>query len=319
MQIVPARDALLEHILGETWRIWSDGLSRGAYARYNAGQMQTPWGRRHLDRVALVDNGRVLSTAKRYALRARLDGRVTRVLGIGAVFTPPALRGRGAAAALVNGLLEEARQEGVEAALLFSEIGASYYERFGFSAIARDVVWLRVAHQPGAPAVLTRSGDDRDISAVVELVRSGAAHARFALDPEEDFVRYGVAKKRLLAGLSPRGFRTVEFFVAEEGASAAAFVLLTRTARGATLEMCGDRDPSGARVGAILQVLRARTPAEAAPDIAAWLPVGWLPPQLSVVKRHPASELMMTKPLCDGVRVTDLRADDVVYWHGDAF
>ena len=95
MQIVPARGAVLEHILDETWRIWSDGLTRAAYATYNAAQMKTSWGRQFLDRVALVEGERVLSTAKRYALRARLDGRPIRVLGIGAVFTPPALRSRG--------------------------------------------------------------------------------------------------------------------------------------------------------------------------------------------------------------------------------
>src|SRR5206468_10676186 len=37
------------------------------------------------------------------------------------------------------------------------------------------------------------------------------------------------------------------------------------------LEECGDRDPSGARMGAILQVLIARNPAERRPAITAWL------------------------------------------------
>ena len=50
MQIVPARAAMLDRILDETWRIWSDGLTRDAYARYNDAQMKTPWGRRSLDR-----------------------------------------------------------------------------------------------------------------------------------------------------------------------------------------------------------------------------------------------------------------------------
>lgn len=319
MEIVPARDAVLEEILDETWRIWSDGLARDAYARYNAAQVQTPWGRENLDRLVLVEDGQVVSTAKRYVLRARLDGRVIRVLGIGAVFTSPARRGRGGASALIEGLLASARDEGFDCALLFSEIGAAYYERFGFTAIPRDVCWLRVIEKPGAPAVLVRGGAERDIPALTEMLRSRAAQVRFALDFDADLVRYSVAKKRLLAGLSPAGLRTVEFFVAEEGASAVAFVLLTRSKVSTTLESCGDRDPSGARVGAILQVLRARTPRESAPDIAAWLPHGFLPPQTTLVKRHPASELMMIKSLRDDVDVSGLRAEDVVYWHADAF
>jgi GNAT superfamily N-acetyltransferase len=319
MQIVPARDAILDRLLDETWRIWSDGLTREAYARYNDAQMKTPWGRRFLDRVALVDGGHVLSTAKRYSLRARLDGRAIRALGIGAVFTPPSLRSRGSAAGLIERMLETAREEGVDCALLFSEIGASYYERFGFVPIPRDVVWLRVAEKPGAPAMLVRAGEDRDIPAVTDLLRAAAAPARFALAPDADVVRYSVSMKRLLAGLSPAGWRSVEFHVAEEGGSAVAFVLLTSSRSGMTLEACGDRDPTGARVGAMLQVLRARTPRERPPDLAAWLPSGFRPPQVTIVKQRPASELMMIKPLREDVRVDDLGAEDIVYWHGDAF
>jgi GNAT superfamily N-acetyltransferase len=319
MQIVPARDAVLEHILDETWRIWSDGLTREAYARYNAAQMKTPWGRQFLDRVALVDGDRVLSTAKRYALRARFDGRPIRVLGIGAVFTPPALRSRGSAAALLEKLLEDARRDGVDCALLFSEIGAAYYAQFGFAGIPRDLLWLRAIAKPGAPAILVRTGEERDIGAVTDLLRAAAAPARFALEVDADVVRHSLSKKRLLAGLSPPGWRSVEFYIAEEGASAVAFVLLTSSRTGVTLEACGDRDPSGARVGAMLQVLRARTPRERVPDIAAWLPPGFCPPQVTVVKQRPASELMMIKSLRDDLRVEDLRAEDIVYWHGDAF
>jgi GNAT superfamily N-acetyltransferase len=319
MQIVAARNAILEHILDETWRIWSDGLTREAYARYNAAQMKTPWGRQFLDRVALVDGGRALSSAKRYMLRARLDGQQIRLLGIGAVFTPPALRSRGSAAALIEKMIDDARRDGVDGALLFSEIGAAYYERFGFVPIPRDVLWLRVVEKPGAPAILVRAGDERDIPAVTDMLRAAAAPARFALDVDADVVRYSLSKKRLLAGLSPAGWRSVEFYIAEEGASAVAFVLLTASRTGVTLEACGDRDPTGARVGAILQVLRARTPGERVPDLAAWLPSSLRPPQLTIVKQRPASELMMIKSLRENLRISDLRAEDIVYWHGDAF
>lgn len=319
MQLVPARDAILEQILDETWRIWSDGLTREAYARYNEAQMKTPWGRRSLDRMALVEAGRVLSSAKRYMLRARIDNRGIRVLGIGAVFTPPVLRSRGGATALIERLLEGARRDGMDAALLFSEIGASYYERFGFVPIPRDMLWLRVVEKPGAPAILVRAGEERDIPAVTDILRAAAASARFALEADGDVVRYSLSKKRLLAGLSPAGWRSVEFYIAEEGASAVAFVLLTSSPTGVMLEACGDRDPAGARVGAILQVLRARTPRERLPDIAAWLPPAFRPPQLTIVKQRPASELMMIKSLRDDLRIGDLRAEDIVYWHGDAF
>ena len=60
--------------------------------------------------------------------------------------------------------------------------------------------------------------------------------------------------------LGPTGLRQVEFFVAEEGGSAVAYVILSENANGWTLEEAGDRDPAGARLGAMLQVLVAREP-----------------------------------------------------------
>jgi hypothetical protein len=65
--------------------------------------------------------------------------------------------------------------------------------------------------------------------------------------------------------------------------------------------------------------LRARTPGERVPDLAAWLPSAFHPPQLTIVKQRPASELMMIKSLREDLRVDDLRAEHVIYWHGDAF
>jgi len=43
----------------------------------------------------------------------------------------------------------------------------------------------------------------------------------------------------------------------------------------------GDRDPSGARVGAILQALIAREPVQHRPTIRAWLPHGFVAPQVT--------------------------------------
>src|SRR5687768_4704854 len=75
MRLIPAAGAVLEQILTESHEIWSDGLSLKAYGRFNAAQMRTAWGERHLRRLALVDDaGHLLSSAKRYDFTARLDG-----------------------------------------------------------------------------------------------------------------------------------------------------------------------------------------------------------------------------------------------------
>ena len=320
MQLVTAQGAMLERILEESHQIWSDGLTREAYARYNAAQLRTRWGARNLERLALVDgSGQLLSSAKRYRFDARLDGREVQAVGIGAVFTPAASRGAGHARALIEAILAAAADEGAALAVLFSEIDPDYYERMGFIPIPRHELIVRPKPSRGAPMVLARVGEDRDVAAVAALARTMTEGRRFSLAPTEDSIRHSLAKKRFLAGFLPPGSLSVEFYIVEEGASAVAFAIVTVTRDDAVLEMCGDRDPSGARVGALLQVLRARTPSETQPGLAGFLPAGWLPPQVEIEQRALVREVMMVRPLTPDVLRAPLVEDDVLYWHGDLF
>ena len=87
-----------------------------------------------------------------------------------------------------------------------------------------------------------------------------------------------------------------------------------------TLEECGDRDPAGARAGAILQALVAREPAEQRPSIAGWLPSGFLPPQVAIVSERPSADVMMVRPLtAAGESARTLQETDVLYWKSDFF
>ena len=192
--------------------------------------------------------------------------------GIGAVFTPPLQRGHGYASQLVERLLEMERHDGALLAGLFSEIDPAFYQRLGFTTVPLEEVTVRVERRDGAPAMLVRAGDERDLPALEAMHRVRSADVRFALDRDRSMIQYALSKKRLLAGLGPAGLRQVEFVVAEEGASAVAYAVLHENANGWTLEEAGDRDPSGARLGAMLQVLVAREPSAPAPLIRAWWP-----------------------------------------------
>ncbi len=320
--VVRAEGAILDEILSATYDIWHEGLSRTAYARYYAAQKATAWGRVHLDRLALVENDAVLASLKVYRFDATLDARPVRVAGLGAVFTQPAHRRRGAARELIDRVLERAAGDGADVALLFSEIGAEYYARLGFTAIETHDVALRVTEpaRRGAPMTMVRGGDDRDLDDLVAMGKTRAAPYRFSLDRGRDLIQHAIVRRRLLAGLGPIGAREVRFYIAEEGASAAAYVLVRIRGAEWTLEECGDRDPTGARVGALLQVLLAREPAERRPEITAWLPPGFLPPQLTAIDRQPSKDVMMCRPLSpNGAPATALREADVMYWKSDMF
>ena len=319
--VVPATGAVLEQVLDDTFPLWNDGLSRDNYAKAWTAQLKTPWGQSHLDRVALVDGPHVMCSAKRYDLSLRLDGRHRRALGIGAVFTAPAHRGRGCARELIARMLDTAVTEGQEFAMLFSEISPAFYERLDFVPVPLVESTFEVdRRRGGAPAMLVRSGDDKDLPAIVELSAARAATARLALHRSEDFVRYGITKKRLLSGLAPIGTRHTEFLVVEEGHQAVAYLVSTEENGRWMIEECGDRDPSGARLGAMLQVMLARHPAERVPDIKGWWPQGFVPPQIKLVASTPTQEVLMIRPLRDRILpLPPLAAAEVVYWHADYF
>jgi len=319
MKVVVPDEALLGRIFDLTFPVWHDGLTRRAYAQWNSGQTRIPWARDHFGRFALLDDrGDLLASLKRYRYDVRLDGRDGWMCGLGAVFTPPDRRGHGYAGQLIEHVLDQERRDGALMAMLFSEIGATFYERLGFAVVPLDEVTVRARLPGGAPAMLVRTGEERDLADIAAIDAVRAAAARFALRRDPAAIQFALKKKRLFAGLSAAGTRHVEFFVTEEGYSAAAYVVISQNQHGWTLEDAGDRDPQGARVGAMLQVLVAREPSRRHPLIRAWWPRAFpIPPQLELTDRSDARDLMMVRALSDVAMPAT--PDDVYYWRGDYF
>jgi GNAT superfamily N-acetyltransferase len=324
--VIPLQGANLDRVLDLTHLSWPDGLDRHAYGRFRAAQMKTGWGRGHQRPFALVEGVDLLASAELYDLSGRFNGRPVRVCGVGSVFTSPAHRGLGHARVLVETLVDRAARSGAEMALLFLRPGLDDDVRHGFDAIPLTEATLQVAESPrhGAPMTMVRGGEERDLAAIVAMgrVRADAFRlhgGRFHLDRDIDFVQYAITRKRLLAGLGPPDARQLHFFIAEEGTTAAAYVVVTIAGNTWTLEECGDRDPSGARVGALLQALIARQPGERRPTIRGWLPPRFLPPQVTVVSAAPSTEIVMVRVLKSTAIPPRLSGDGVLYWRNDIF
>jgi hypothetical protein len=162
-----------------------------------------------------------------------------------------------------------------------------------------------------------RSGDRGDLAAIAATPTLGARTARFRLERSADFIEFALTRGRLLAGLAPIGERELRFLVVEEGMRAAAYAFISIVGDTWVIEECGDRDPTGARVGAILQTLIAREPTERRPTITAWLPPGFLPPQAAVVAARPSAVRLWVRPLASCAGLAGLAAADIAYWHGD--
>ena len=313
----------LQQVLDHSYPVWHDGLSRASYGRYYAAQLATPWGRTHLQRLALVERGEVLASAKLYTLDAMLDGRPLRIAGIGAAVhrTRRTAAAAHARAVVEQSSLERSAEEGATVALLFSIIGADYYAGLGIRA-DRDAGSL-AAGDRGHEA---RGTDDarprRRGSRFAGRRRHGDAPAPSATGSTSSAIATSCTLR--LSGNAcwrasvRRAMREVQFFVAEEGSSAVAYVVITVRGGGWVLEECGDRDPTGARVGAILQVLIARDPSAARPAITAWLPSDFRPPQIKIVGERPSSDIMMMRGLGRSVPKFSDPADGL-YWHSDMF
>jgi hypothetical protein len=189
----------------------------------------------------------------------------------------------------------------------------------GFEVVPTHDVELKVAESSryGAPMTLVRGGEDRDLAAIVAMGQARASRYRFHLERDADLVKYAITKKRLLAGLGIYGVRQLLFVIAEEGITAAAYAVISIVSGSWTIEECGDRDASGARVGAILQALIAREPVERRPVIRGWLPPGFVPPQVTIVSTQPAAEILLARRLTVAVDRLALFSDDVLYWRSD--
>jgi len=314
--IMPAEGAVLERVLETAYASWH-GLSRHAAARFDAALRGTPWARDHERRFAVVDGSRVLASAQRHILSATLAGRRVRVCGVSAVFVDPDGDDRHAQD-LVEWLIDDATAE-YDLALLDVTAEQKSQVPAGFEVIPTNEVQLHVAESTrhGAPMTLVRSGEDRDLGAIVAMGEARAAPFPFHLNRDVEYVKYAITKKRLLAGLGPAGARQLQFVIAEEGITAAAYVVMSVSEGRWTIEECGDRHPSGARVGAILQALIAQEPAERRPIIRAWLPPRFVPPQVAIRSERPSTRVVMLKVLDPTMEPPHLSADDVLYWRSD--
>jgi hypothetical protein len=244
-----------------------------------------------------------------------------RVCGIGALFPDPTHGSMAHLGSLVESLLAEAAADGADLGITFSDPHSNWLARIGFDATPLTDVELTVIEsgRRGAPMVLVRAGEERDLPAIAAMNHIRAASFRFHLERDIALIQHAITRKRLFAGLGPAGARELQFFVVEEGVTAAAYLVLTVTAATWTIEECGDRDASGARVGAMLQALIARDPGCRRPLIHGWLPEGFVPPQVTIAAAAPAAESLMVRCLGSTSITPKLAGADVLYWRNDLF
>src|ERR1700730_17916489 len=154
--------------------LWGGGLAEEAFVAFQRRLAASPEARGRYRMFGLFPRGGgdLLSGVKAYELAGAFEGAPLRILGIGAVFTPPGLRGRGYAARMLADAMARFGDEGADAALLFSDIGAEYYRRLGFHALASAECFAEAHQLPRSNGYRTAvAGDEEPMCRLFERAR----------------------------------------------------------------------------------------------------------------------------------------------------
>jgi hypothetical protein len=198
--------------------IWGGGLEEPRFIAFQRRLADSPEARDRYRLLGWFPSGAMVSAMKVYHLRGSCAGRPLRLLGIGAVFTPPELRRRGHAAAMLRAAMDEHRGNGAQAAVLFSDIDTDYYRRLGFRLLESRECNVNAAQLPRAGGGFrsAMAGDEEGMERLFAEARAG--ETRFALARDGWSLRFQLRRLRELA--RARGAGEPEWGLVAEGAAA---------------------------------------------------------------------------------------------------
>jgi len=196
--------------------IWGGGLSEDRFQLFQRRLADAPEARERYRLLGWFVKGTLTAAMKAYDLRATCAARPLRVLGVGAVFTPPELRRRGHAATMLRAVMDEYASRGGQAAVLFSDIGVRYYERLGFRALESRECTVGAAELPRLPGS-SRPALAGDEPLMTRLFAASRGDRTFALARDGWTLRFQLRRLRELA--RARGTGEPEWGLIAEGRS----------------------------------------------------------------------------------------------------
>jgi predicted N-acetyltransferase YhbS len=150
-----------EQVLPLTAPLWAGERSYERYVEHTGDIVHSGYGRRHYRTMGFYADGALVASFKRYERTLRTGAQRLRAAGIGAVFTPQEMRGRGYASAMLATELDASCDDGVDFAYLFSDIRPQFYAELGFIALPSRSTSLRSDNLPATRVEVARL-EDRD-------------------------------------------------------------------------------------------------------------------------------------------------------------
>ncbi len=155
---IPAAE-YVRQILPESRSLWAAGRTLDQYSDDFIAVASSSFGKRRFRTLGLRVDGAIVVSCKRYEREIRCGEHLLRAAGIGAVFTPRQLRGRGFASAMIGALLDQERSAGTDVAYLFSDIHPAFYERLGFITLPSRTFSLRADTLPAKRLAIAAVAD----------------------------------------------------------------------------------------------------------------------------------------------------------------
>ena len=208
--------------------IWGGGLNPERFIAFQRRLADSREAGERYHLLGLFDGDRLLSAMKGYELRGSYAGAPLRMFGIGAVFTPPALRRRGHARRMLELVLSEHRSRGYDAAVLFSDIGGEYYERLGFRALESEECTAEADELPRGGTAHVVARDEEVLVRVFARARTAADELALARDGW--VLSFQLRRLRELAKARGMGEPEWGIHIGRDGAEAAAMLRLSREA-----------------------------------------------------------------------------------------
>lgn len=171
-----------------TANVWGDRITLEQYLERERLLAAAPFARRGLRTWLLEDRaGAVLASCETYRMTSVFDGVMGATHGFASVFVEPHLRGHAYARALIERVVATLREEGAQAAHLFSEVGASLYSAAGFRVRPCQARRWDAESAPIADVALAFSRAGAEDVLRGRLAAGADPHARFriVLDHEQ--------------------------------------------------------------------------------------------------------------------------------------
>lgn len=128
---------------------WGKPLSMDQFLERERRLRQCPWAAGRMQTWVAEEDGAIVSSCETFRMDSRLKGDRGSTYGIASVYTEQRFRGRGFASQMLARVVAEieTRDRRAQAFILYSEVGASIYERVGF--VARPITaWVAPASGP---------------------------------------------------------------------------------------------------------------------------------------------------------------------------